>query len=66
VGGWNRAIAVGDSLEHDITGANSASISSWFITSGIHSTEISDRKSIVNLSNTFSVNPSYSLDWFKI
>ncbi|ABM04166.1 HAD-superfamily subfamily IIA hydrolase like protein [Psychromonas ingrahamii 37] len=65
VGGWDRAIAVGDSLEHDIAGANGASISSLFITSGIHSTEISDQKSIVNLCNTFSVKPSYCTDWFK-
>ncbi|HEY7865246.1 MAG TPA: TIGR01459 family HAD-type hydrolase [Psychromonas sp.] len=66
VGGWDRAIAVGDSLEHDIAGANSASISSLFITSGIHSAEISDQKSIVNLSNAFSVKPSYCVDWFKV
>ncbi|WP_028866504.1 TIGR01459 family HAD-type hydrolase [Psychromonas hadalis] len=66
VGGWNNAIAVGDSLEHDIAGANTASISSLFITSGIHSAEISDQKSIVNLSNAFSVQPSHCADWFKV
>lgn len=65
VGGWQNAIAVGDSLEHDIAGANGASISSLFITSGIHSQEISDQKSIENLSQSFSVQPSYCVDWFK-
>jgi HAD superfamily hydrolase (TIGR01459 family) len=66
VGGWENAIAVGDSLEHDIAGANTALISSLFITSGIHSKEISDNNSIVNLCNKFSVEPSYCVDWFKV
>lgn len=66
IGGWDNAIAVGDSLEHDIAGANIASISSLFITSGIHSTEISNIESINNLSNTFSVKPSHCVDWFKV
>lgn len=66
ISGWTNAIAVGDSLEHDIAGANGASISSLFITSGIHSTEISDQKSIQELSDSFSVNATYYVDWFKI
>lgn len=66
VGGWDNAIAVGDSLAHDIAGANNAKISSLFITSGIHATEISDQQSIAALSNKFSVQPSHFLDWFKV
>jgi HAD superfamily hydrolase (TIGR01459 family) len=66
VGGWENAIAVGDSLEHDIGGANSASLSSLFITSGIHSTQISDQTSIANLSEKYSVKPSYCTEWFKV
>ena len=66
VGGWDNAIAVGDSLEHDIAGANVAAISSLFITSGIHNAEISGQKSIVDLSNKFAVKSSYNLDRFKI
>lgn len=66
VGGWDNAIAVGDSMEHDIAGANRAGISSLFITSGIHSAKISDKKSIVNLCHEFAVKPSYYLDWFKV
>ncbi|MEL0658891.1 HAD hydrolase-like protein [Psychromonas arctica] len=62
---WDNAIAVGDSLEHDIAGANGANISSLFITSGIHTKAISDEKSIVNLCDEFSVKPSFYIDWFK-
>lgn len=35
-----RAIAIGDSLHHDIAGANEAGIDSIFITSGIHVVEL--------------------------
>jgi HAD superfamily hydrolase (TIGR01459 family) len=35
-----RAIAIGDSLHHDIAGADSAGIDSIFITSGIHALEL--------------------------
>ncbi|WP_298943044.1 HAD hydrolase-like protein [uncultured Psychromonas sp.] len=65
VGGWDNAIAVGDSLEHDIAGANGADISSLFITSGIHTKAIGDEKSITNLCDDFSVKPSFYIDWFK-
>jgi len=65
VSGWDNAIAVGDSLEHDIAGANGAKISSLFITSGIHAKAINDKKSIEALSDTYSVQPSYYVDWFK-
>jgi HAD superfamily hydrolase (TIGR01459 family) len=66
VGGWNNAIAVGDSLEHDIAGANNAGIASLFITSGIHSGEISDKASIEALSDKFAAKPTYYVDWFKV
>ncbi|WP_413698909.1 TIGR01459 family HAD-type hydrolase [Psychromonas sp. KJ10-10] len=65
VGGWDKAVAVGDSLEHDIAGANKASISSLFITSGIHSKNISDEKSILDLSEQYDVMPTHYVDWFK-
>ncbi|WP_354625833.1 TIGR01459 family HAD-type hydrolase [Psychromonas sp. MME2] len=66
VGGWHKAIAVGDSLEHDIAGANGASLSSLFITSGIHSKEIIDESSVTKLNTRFNVKPSHYLDWFKV
>jgi HAD superfamily hydrolase (TIGR01459 family) len=65
VGGWENAIAVGDSLEHDIAGANGAGISSLFITSGIHAKHISCQKNIEHLCETFSVKPSFYVDWFN-
>ena len=65
VGGWDNAIAVGDSLEHDIAGANGAGIDSLLITSGIHAKTISDEESINNLCDEYSVNPSFYVDWFK-
>lgn len=65
VGGWDNAVAVGDSLEHDIAGANVANISSLFITSGIHANDITDENSIEKLSAEFSVKPTYYVDWFK-
>lgn len=65
VGGWDKAIAVGDSLEHDIAGANTAGISSLFITSGIHAKAISDQNSIEKLSQDYGVKADFSVDWFK-
>lgn len=65
VGGWENAIAVGDSLEHDIAGANSANISSLFITSGIHAKSISDHQSIKGLCNKYTATPTFYVDWFK-
>jgi HAD superfamily hydrolase (TIGR01459 family) len=38
----SRIVAIGDSLEHDIKGANGAGIHSAFVTSGIHRDEFAD------------------------
>jgi ribonucleotide monophosphatase NagD (HAD superfamily) len=65
VGGWGNAIAVGDSLEHDIAGANGAGINSLFITSGIHADKISDHASIEKLAKQYKVAPDFYIDWFK-
>lgn len=66
VGGWDNAIAVGDSMAHDIAGANNSDIASLFISSGIHATQISDRQSIIDLSQQYGVTANYYVDWFKI
>ncbi|WP_019614863.1 TIGR01459 family HAD-type hydrolase [Psychromonas ossibalaenae] len=66
VGGWENAIAVGDSMEHDMAGADNAGISSLFITSGIHAQEITDQQSINDLSAKYAVNPSFYINWFKV
>jgi len=65
VGGWDNAVAVGDSLEHDIAGANGAGISSLFITSGIHADKISGQDSIEKLARQYKVSPDFYIDWFK-
>lgn len=36
----SECVAVGDSLHHDIKGANAAGMQSIFITGGIHATEL--------------------------
>lgn len=40
VGGDGAALAVGDSLHHDIAGAAGAGMASWLITEGIHKDEL--------------------------
>ncbi|MGB1360810.1 MAG: TIGR01459 family HAD-type hydrolase [Alphaproteobacteria bacterium] len=63
IGGWKNAIAVGDSLEHDIKGANDAGIDSVFITTGIHHNEINDN-GLDDVIDKWGQKPTYSLEWF--
>ncbi|XP_023002867.1 pyridoxal phosphate phosphatase [Cucurbita maxima] len=66
------SIAVGDSLHHDIKGANAAEIQSVFITGGIHATklglgnfdEIADLNSVKALASKYDAYPSYVLPSF--
>lgn len=66
------SIAVGDSLHHDIKGANAAIIQSVFITAGIHATElglssfgdIADISSVQALASKYDAYPSYVLPAF--
>ncbi|KAK4258259.1 hypothetical protein QN277_007729 [Acacia crassicarpa] len=65
-------IAVGDSLHHDIKGANAAGIKSVFITGGIHATELgldkygelADLLSVQSLAMKHNALPSYVLSGF--
>ncbi|OAY50392.1 hypothetical protein MANES_05G132000v8 [Manihot esculenta] len=65
-------IAVGDSLHHDIKGANAAGIHSAFITGGIHATELgigsfgeaADMSSVKALASKYDAYPSYVLPAF--
>ncbi|KAF8402399.1 hypothetical protein HHK36_013354 [Tetracentron sinense] len=65
-------IAVGDSLHHDIKGANVAGIQSAFITCGIHATELGlnsfgevpEPFSIQDLASKYDAYPSYVLPTF--
>ncbi|MED6155143.1 hypothetical protein PIB30_002874 [Stylosanthes scabra] len=66
-------IAVGDSLHHDIKGANAAGIESVFITGGIHATElglhgfgeVADSSSVQALATKYGAFPSYVLPSFS-
>lgn len=65
-------IAVGDSLHHDIKGANKSGISSAFVTGGIHATELGlskfgempDLASVQSLASKCDAHPSYILPAF--
>lgn len=65
-------IAVGDSLHHDIKGANAAGIESVFITGGIHATElglhdfgeVADSSSVQSLATKYEAYPSYVFPTF--
>ncbi|XP_059433818.1 uncharacterized protein LOC132166965 isoform X3 [Corylus avellana] len=66
------SIAVGDSLHHDIKGANEAGIQSAFTTGGIHATELgvanfgeaADLSSVQVLASKYDAYPSYVLPAF--
>lgn len=68
----SQCIAVGDSLHHDIKGANVAGISSVFVTGGIHAEElglrifgeVADDASVRALASKFDAYPSYVLPSF--
>uniref|UniRef100_A0A5B6ZDH5 Uncharacterized protein n=1 Tax=Davidia involucrata TaxID=16924 RepID=A0A5B6ZDH5_DAVIN len=68
----SHCIAVGDSLHHDIKGANLAGIQSAFITGGIHATELgvgkfgeaADQSSVHALALKYDAYPSYVLPSF--
>ncbi|KAF5199780.1 Had-superfamily hydrolase [Thalictrum thalictroides] len=65
-------IAVGDSLHHDIKGANTAGIQSAFITCGIHANdldlgsfgEVANPSSVQDLASRYDAYPTYVLPSF--
>lgn len=65
-------IAVGDSLHHDIKGANAAGIESVFVSCGIHATELgvdsfgeaANISRVQALATKFDARPSYVLPAF--
>lgn len=66
-------IAVGDSLHHDIKGANATGIQSVFITGGIHASElgldsfreVAPLSSVQALASKYDAYPSYVLPAFQ-
>ena len=57
-----RTLAIGDSLFHDIQGANNFEIDSVLVKSGIHK----DLNKINNLIKNHQINPTYIIDKFSI
>ena len=58
----NRTVAIGDSLFHDIQGANNFEIDSILVKSGIHK----DSSKIKNIIKNHQITPSYIIDKFSI
>ena len=69
-------VAIGDSLEHDIAGAERAGIDSVFIEGGIHAEEVRSLRSagtetgtVEDLTSVFlkyAAQPTYTLDMFTL
>jgi len=53
-------LAIGDSIETDITGANNANIASAIVRTGVHS----DEKNLDNLFNKFNIKPDFIINSF--
>ena len=58
----NETVAIGDSIFHDIKGANNFSIDSILVTSGIHK----NIDAINKLSKNHNIYPTYFIDRFSI
>ncbi|XP_010523324.1 PREDICTED: uncharacterized protein LOC104801693 [Tarenaya hassleriana] len=69
----SESIAVGDSLHHDVKGANASGIQSIFITGGIHIEELglssfaetASIESVKSLASKYNANPTYVLPAFR-
>ena len=65
----SKILAIGDSIHHDIKGANSFGVDSLLITSGIHKSSFDQKnpkwdKDINNL-DKFQIHPTYLCSKFK-
>lgn len=66
-------VAIGDSLHHDIKGANNATIESVLITGGIHAAELGlagfnqspDTEAVQALASKYDAHPTYVLSSFS-
>jgi HAD superfamily hydrolase (TIGR01450 family) len=67
----SRVCHVGDSLLHDVAGANSASLDSLFVASGIHGSALPERDSpayadaLLHLYEETAARPTYDVEDFK-
>ena len=67
LGALDHALAVGDSLSHDVKGANLANIDSLLITNGIHVQELNNAptgESVAALATQYQAFPTYFLPDF--
>ncbi len=66
----SRVIAVGDSMYHDIQGANSFGVDSLLITSGIHRSSFDSKKprweTTINQVNNSGISPTFLCSEFQI
>lgn len=62
-GGFENALGIGDSIEHDIKGANNYNIDSLLITSGIHKNQINSI-GIDKETEKFGIIPTYAIEKF--
>ena len=63
-------LAVGDSMYHDIQGANLFGVDSLLITSGIHQSSFDDKKprwqTTINQVNNTDISPTFLCSRFQI
>lgn len=67
-GGLDRAIGVGDSMIHDIKGANDAGIASLLVLGGIHAEEVDrplTQKGLGDLAGKYGTRPTHAVELFK-
>lgn len=67
-GPFGKAIGIGDSLAHDIKGAENGDADSLFICGGIHSTELGDPPNeggVEGLAAEYGVHPDYASPMFN-
>lgn len=62
-----RILGIGDSLKHDIKGANDAGGHSLFVIGGIHGNEATGttEQQVAKLAKNYGIMPTYALDKFK-
>eukprot|EP00210_Caulerpa_lentillifera_P000302 g295.t1 len=68
----DQVVAIGDSMEHDIKGANAMGIDSILVCNGIHKEELRNgereitAEAVSKLSQTYDLQPTFYIDLFRI
>lgn len=66
IDGWHNAVIIGDSLYHDIGGANAIGAKSIFVTDGIHKKKCQTFEGIQALTRQYNVYPTYYMSQIKV